>query len=163
MNIFYFYDCPKKSAKAQPDKMLVKMPLETAQMLCTAHRELDGDDYADETGLYKTAYWNHPCTIWARETMIIMMVICSLPCSQEEYEYRYGRDHGSSILNSEPLSEPCPLNINKQNKHQSVWPCLTSTKIMTRLSHIVIIVSQKNIMPCGIRVDLNHHGGHCHQ
>ena len=22
-------------------------------MLCTAHRELDGDDYADEVGLYK--------------------------------------------------------------------------------------------------------------
>ena len=44
MNIFYFYDCPTKSAQAQPDKMLVKMPLETAQMLCTAHRELDGDN-----------------------------------------------------------------------------------------------------------------------
>jgi hypothetical protein len=52
MNIFYFYDCPEKSAQAQPDKMLVKMPLETAQMLCTAHRELDGDEYADEVGLY---------------------------------------------------------------------------------------------------------------
>ena len=36
MNIFYFDDCPIKSAQAQPDKMLVKMPLETAQMLCTA-------------------------------------------------------------------------------------------------------------------------------
>ena len=52
MNIFYFYDKDeadsfKKSAQAQPDKMLVKMPLETAQMLCTALRELDGDDYAD--------------------------------------------------------------------------------------------------------------------
>ena len=67
MNIFYFYDCPVLSAQAQPDKMLVKMPLETAQMLCTAHRELDGDEYADEVGLYKRAYWNHPCTVWARE------------------------------------------------------------------------------------------------
>ena len=47
MNIFYFYDDPQLSAQAQPDKMLVKMPLETAQMLCTAHRELDGDEYAD--------------------------------------------------------------------------------------------------------------------
>ena len=51
MNIFYFYDKDEtnsfqKSAQAQPDKMLVKMPLETAQMLCTAHRVLDGDDYA---------------------------------------------------------------------------------------------------------------------
>ena len=53
MNIFYFYKSPTLSAQAQPDKMLVKMPLETAQMLCTAHRELDGDEYADEQGLYK--------------------------------------------------------------------------------------------------------------
>ena len=67
MNIFYFYDNPVKAAEAQPDKMLVKMPLETAQMLCTAHRELDGDGYADKVGLYKRAYWNHPCTIWAGE------------------------------------------------------------------------------------------------
>ena len=44
MNIFYFDECPTISAEAQPDKMLVKMPLETAQMLCTAHRELDGDE-----------------------------------------------------------------------------------------------------------------------
>ena len=68
MNIFYFYDCPTKSAQAQPDKMLVKMPLETAQMLCTAHRELDGDNaWADNEGLYKTAYKNHPSTVWTRE------------------------------------------------------------------------------------------------
>jgi hypothetical protein len=64
--------------EAQPDKMLVKMPLETAQMLCTAHRELDGDGYADKVGLYKRAYWNHPCTIWAREgVMKLLMVIRS--------------------------------------------------------------------------------------
>ena len=74
MNIFYFYDCPEKSAQAQPDKMLVKMPLETAQMLCTAHRVLDGDEYADKEGLYKTAYKNHPCTIWARESSINYML-----------------------------------------------------------------------------------------
>ena len=54
MNIFYFNHSPITSAEAQPDKMLVKMPLETAQMLCTAHRELDGDEYADEVGLYKS-------------------------------------------------------------------------------------------------------------
>jgi len=67
MNIFYFDECPVKSAEAQPDKMLVKMPLETAQMLCTAHGVLDGDDYADSYGLYKEAYKKHAYTIWARE------------------------------------------------------------------------------------------------
>ena len=51
MNIFYFDECPVKSAEAQPDKMLVKMPLETAQMLCTAHRVLDGDESVSYTHL----------------------------------------------------------------------------------------------------------------
>ena len=36
------------------DKHVVKMILETAQMLSTAHRVLDGDEPADEVGLYKS-------------------------------------------------------------------------------------------------------------
>lgn len=96
MNIFYFHDCPKKSAQAQPDKMLVKMPLETAQMLCTAHRELDGDDYADEVGLYKRAYWNHPCTIWARECYDNYKWLYEhFIALGDEYTFRYGKTHAS--------------------------------------------------------------------
>jgi len=98
MNIFYFYDCPTKSAQAQPDKMLVKMPLETAQMLCTAHRELDGDEYADKVGLYKRAYWNHPCTVWARETSAnYWWLVDHFLALSEEYKYRYGREHASFV------------------------------------------------------------------
>ena len=63
MNIFYFNDRPVLSAKAQPDKMLVKMPLETAQMLWTAHREPDGDEY--DRAILQNCIQNHPCTIWA--------------------------------------------------------------------------------------------------
>ena len=96
MNIFYFYDSPMKSAQAQPDKMLVKMPLETAQMLCTAHRELDGDEYADKVGLYKRAYWNHPCTIWARETSEnYWWLFRHFLALGDEYTYRYGKEHAS--------------------------------------------------------------------
>ena len=43
------------------------MILETAQMLSTAHRVLDGDEPADEVGLYKRAFENHPCSIWLRD------------------------------------------------------------------------------------------------
>ena len=112
MNIFYFYDCPKKSAQAQPDKMLVKMPLETAQMLCTAHRELDGDDYADEVGLYKRAYWNHPCTIWARAGVInYAWLYKHFLALGEEYKYRYGREHGS-ITKLKDALQPHPENID---------------------------------------------------
>ena len=111
MNIFYFYDCPKLSAKAQPDKMLVKMPLETAQMLCTAHRVLDGDEYAELTGLYKTAYKNHPCTIWVRESIAnYAWLYAHFYALNEEYKYRYGRDHSSYTKLAEPLARP-PMNI----------------------------------------------------
>ena len=96
MNIFYFYDCPILSAQAQPDKMLVKMPLETAQMLCTAHRELDGDEYADEAGLYKRAYWNHPCTVWARESSAnYFWLYKHFLALGKEYTFRYGKTHNS--------------------------------------------------------------------
>ena len=96
MNIFYFDECPVVSAEAQPDKMLVKMPLETAQMLCTAHRVLDGDDYADANGLYKTAYKNHPCTIWARESWDnYRWLYKHFIALGDEYKHRYGREHAS--------------------------------------------------------------------
>ena len=111
MNIFYFYDCPIKSAQAQPDKMLVKMPLETAQMLCTAHRELDGDKYADETGLYKRAYWNHPCTIWARESSEnYKWLYQHFLALGSEYKFRYGKVHSTDSLLRDLLSSP-PTNI----------------------------------------------------
>ena len=66
MNIFYLDSDPYVAAKMHCDKHVVKMILESAQMLSTAHRVLDGDEYADERGLYKMAHKNHPSTIWVR-------------------------------------------------------------------------------------------------
>ena len=53
MNIFYLDRNPKVAAEMHCDKHVVKMILESAQMLCTAHRVLDSDLYADKAGLYK--------------------------------------------------------------------------------------------------------------
>ena len=96
MNIFAVDTCPVKSARALPDKLIVKMPLETAQMLSTAHRYLSPDEYCVEKGLYKKAYFNHPCTIWARTThenyrwlLLHFITLC------EEYYFRYGKYHAS--------------------------------------------------------------------
>jgi len=120
MNIFYFYDCPIKSAQAQPDKMLVKMPLETAQMLCTAHRELDGDEYADSAGLYKRAYWNHPCTVWARKVPTnYRWLYKHFLALGNEYTYRYGKEH-ASVTKLKDALEPCPTNMTHQ-----YYPILT--------------------------------------
>ena len=113
MNIFYFDECPIKSARAQPDKMLVKMPLETAQMLCTAHRELDGNEYADEQGLYKRAYWNHPCTIWARESSAnYFWLYKHFPALGREYTFRYGKIHKSVDKLAQALFKQ-PDNISR--------------------------------------------------
>ena len=43
------------------------MIVESAQMLSTAHRVLDGDEKADMLHLYKKAYENHPSCIWVRQ------------------------------------------------------------------------------------------------
>lgn len=53
MNIFYLSTNTDECARYHCDKHVVKMILETAQMLSTAHRVLDGDELADEKKLYK--------------------------------------------------------------------------------------------------------------
>ena len=49
MNIFYVDKDPVKAAKMLLDKHVVKMILESAQMLCTAKRVLDGTEYMAKT------------------------------------------------------------------------------------------------------------------
>ena len=113
MNIFYFNEDPVIAAKSQPDKMLVKMPLETAQMLCTAHRLLDGDEYADSVGLYKKAYMNHPCTIWARKCSgNYYWLYKHFIALGNEYTYRYKRNHASVEKLSDALYV-MPKNITR--------------------------------------------------
>tara|TARA_R110000744_G_scaffold322749_1_gene428687 strand:+ start:180 stop:716 length:537 start_codon:yes stop_codon:yes gene_type:complete len=61
MNIFVLDESPITSAQMLGDKHVVKMPLETAQMLCSVwHRYGLGDEVP-----YKEAHRNHPCTLWA--------------------------------------------------------------------------------------------------
>ena len=51
MNIFYLHENPEICAEYHCDKHVVKMILETAQMLSTAHRIIDGDKWANDVGL----------------------------------------------------------------------------------------------------------------
>ena len=66
MNIFYLDGNYRKAAEMHCDKHCVKMILEYAQMLSTAHRVLDEDDAHPD--LYKIAHKNHPSTIWTRSS-----------------------------------------------------------------------------------------------
>jgi len=66
MNIFYLDKRPDDAAEMHCDKHCVKMVLEYAQMLSTAHRILDEDNAHPD--LYKIAHKNHPSTIWTRSS-----------------------------------------------------------------------------------------------
>lgn len=68
MNIFHTSNCPIESAYNLCHRHVVKMILESAQILSTAHRVVDGDSRANELGLYKTAYKNHPSNTWCRNS-----------------------------------------------------------------------------------------------
>jgi hypothetical protein len=107
MNIFYLHPDPLTAAEMHCDKHCVKMILETAQMLCTAHRALDGDKRADKLGMYKTAHLNHPSTKWVRGSLLqyewtyhLFKFLC------DEYTHRYNKVHKTDVKLREVLKEP---------------------------------------------------------
>ena len=111
VNIFYLDKDPKLAAQYHVDKHCVKMILETAQLLSTAHRVLDGvetigvspsgrkqkrwviPDNRDSI-LYSATHINHPSAIWCRKNLSnyqwlykLLINLCS------EYTYRYEKVH----------------------------------------------------------------------
>ena len=96
MNIFYLHDDPYIAAQYQCDKHVVKMVLETAQLLSTAHHLTDSV-HADK--LYKATHKNHPCAIWVRESLDnYMWTIWHLKGLLDEYTFRYNKIHKTSNL-----------------------------------------------------------------
>jgi hypothetical protein len=99
MNIFYLDRDPKIAAQMMCDRHVVKMILESAQMLSTAHRVLDGDEYAEKMGLYKLAHKNHPSTIWVRSNELNYRWLWEhYVALMDEYTYRYGKIHATARL-----------------------------------------------------------------
>tara|TARA_Y100000401_G_scaffold74256_1_gene60219 strand:+ start:3065 stop:3571 length:507 start_codon:yes stop_codon:yes gene_type:complete len=105
MNIFYLSSNPVIAANYHCDKHVVKMILESAQMLSTAWRcqkEAEQDFFSqklDELGVYKIAHKNHPSCIWARESGPNYKWLYSLYCNLcIEYRVRYEKTHASEKL-----------------------------------------------------------------
>lgn len=127
MNIFYLDPDPKICAEMHLDKHVVKMIIEYAQLMSTAHRVLDGEEYTDLTAngrrikrwrldderedqLMKASHINHPSGIWLREDeqhyrWLFLMWAELL----DEYTHRYGKIHACARL-LHVLSSP-PKNI----------------------------------------------------
>jgi hypothetical protein len=112
LNIFYIDEDPVEAAQQQCDKHVVKMIVESAQMLSTAHRLLDGNidrrpsssgktmskywslPDAREGTLYKAVHMYHPCTVWTMQSnnnydwhWLHFDALC------KEYTHRYGKVH----------------------------------------------------------------------
>ena len=98
MNIFVTDPDPAKSAQSLPDKHIVKMPLESCQMLAIVAStkwghgfgklpKLDGTPYLTDKGAFR----GHPCTIWAQENYRWLISHGLALCY--EYTHRYGKIH----------------------------------------------------------------------
>jgi len=89
MNIFYLSHDPDKAARAQYNKHVVKMILESAQLLCTAHHE-----YGNTNVPYRPTHKNHPSAIWVRSNdLAYKWLYDHMIALGKEYTRRYGKKH----------------------------------------------------------------------
>jgi len=110
MNIFYLSEDPKQAAKYMYNKHVVKMILESAQLLCTAHIISDGEA-ADVP--YKATHKNHPSAIWARESVSnYIWLYDHMIALGNEYTRRYGKKHLTILKCSGALCK-APNNVTK--------------------------------------------------
>lgn len=137
MNIFYLHHDPETCAQMHNDKHVVKMILEYAQLLSSAHRFLDGtisvgrsesgrkktsyvlDDQRDSV-LYAATHINHPSAKWVRHyeghySWLFAMWVELL----REYTYRYDKIHSSERLVEHLVH--IPKNIPKNNVWSAPW------------------------------------------
>jgi len=113
MNIFFLAWNPVMCASMHCDKHVVKMILETAQILCTTHRVMDGkevtvispksgrrtkrwilEDLKKDAILYSSTHINHPSVQWTRVCVEhynwlygLFVALC------DEYSLRYKKTH----------------------------------------------------------------------
>ena len=122
MNIFYLDKCPEKAARLQYNKHVVKMILESAQMLCTAHHHYGNGDKIP----YKKAHYNHPSTIWVRENAYnYMWLYKHMVELGNEYTKRYGKEHLTITKCFDPLFRlPPGIPIPKPLTHTQPPQCM---------------------------------------
>ena len=116
MNIFYVDHNPVTAAQSLVDSHVVKMILESAQLLSTAHRVLDGVEYIGtsasgrkakrwrlpdvrENFMYSATHINHPSAVWCRQSNDnYMWLFAHFMGLLNEYTYRYEKNHKCESL-----------------------------------------------------------------
>jgi hypothetical protein len=129
MNIFFVDPNPVRAAESLVDKHVVKMILESAQLLSTAHRVLDGTEITGksktgrnvkrwilnddrENTIYTATHVNHPSAIWTRTSVENYWWLTEhFAGLLDEYTYRYDKVHACYKLLM-PLQSP-PHNLKE--------------------------------------------------
>ncbi len=92
MNIFILDKNPRKAAQYQCDKHVVKMVLESAQIMCTVR---------NQRGLsspYRSTHASHPCVKWAASPENYHWLLIHFDELLKEYTRRYGKQHKCAEL-----------------------------------------------------------------
>lgn len=156
MNIFVLNNDPVIAAQTQCDKHVVKMIVESAQMLCTAHRLLDGTmeetkkmvagsspvrwrkgkywrlaNPDKDVKFYKAVHMHHPCTLWTMETLEnYEWHYRHFIALCDEYELRYGKVHATRRKLADAL-RALPKNIS----HGAITPFRLAMKSNPECQH----------------------------
>ena len=138
MNIFYISNNPVEAAEWMVDRHVVKMILESAQLLSTAHRLLDGREIqlevqveqedgkiktrkkkwwllndSREQIIYSATHINHPSAVWARSSVEnYNWLVDHFFALMQEYNYRYEKTHKCYGEISATLASP-PKNLQE--------------------------------------------------
>ena len=98
MNIFYLDHDPVKCAQYLCDKHVVKMVLETAQILSAVHHKYQ-TIWAETGEVYKETHKNHPSTLWAGRTRYnYRWTVRLFKALLKEYTHRYKKEHACTRL-----------------------------------------------------------------
>ena len=148
MNIFYVNSDPEVAARSMVDRHVVKMILETAQLLSTAHRVIDGEEYVGQSQsgrkakrwrlsgnvdaiMYAATHINHPSAVWVRENSAnYAWLYDHLLALGREYTHRYGRTH-LTIDKLKDILEDAPENIEQSNVMTKMPSCMDKQYIVS--------------------------------
>ena len=162
MNIFYLHEDPIQNAKWHIDKHIVKMPIEYAQLMSTAHRLLDGEMYLGKTTigrnikrwklhdereniLYKASHINHPSAIWVRESIENYFQMYKLYMAVlAEFTNRYGKVHGSSKPSIALIRPPSNIPMVKGTQLPQCMPEMCKVKNNPILAYRNYYIVEKN-------------------
>jgi len=152
MNIFILNRDPHIAAREMCDKHVVKMIVESAQMLSTSHRVLDGipEKRASVSGkrsvlyyklpdwredhMYKAVHINHPCNVWLRKTQANYYWLYNhFLALLAEYRLRYGKEHSCEKLIDPFAFLPTTINNGTLTDFALAMPddCKTSDAVIS--------------------------------